>query len=154
MNTYLQAASGEDYEAAKALFREYAIAINVNLGFQHFDEELDRLQEMYAAPQGGIILCKQDKEWIGCVAVRKIDDRTGELKRMYVKPGFQNTGIGKALLSHALELARECGYEKIRLDTLNYMKPAIQLYQQAGFYEIAPYYYNPNDTAVFFEIKL
>ena len=154
MNTYLQAATKEDYQAAKLLFQEYADAININLGFQHFDEELESLQKMYAIPYGGIILCKKDNTWVGCVAIRKIDNYTGELKRMYVKPAFQKMGIGKGLLAEALQLAGKCGYQQLRLDTLDYMTPAIQLYQQAGFYQIDSYYHNPFPNAVFFEIKL
>ena len=47
-----------------------------------------------------------------------------------------------------------CQFEKLNLDTLNYMSAAIQLYQQAGFYEIAPYYPNPISTAVCFEMEM
>jgi ribosomal protein S18 acetylase RimI-like enzyme len=47
-----------------------------------------------------------------------------------------------------------CQFEKLNLDTLNYMSAAIHLYQQAGFYEIAPYYPNPISTAVCFEMEM
>ncbi len=154
MQEYLIVNTDGDYEAAKLLFREYAVAIKVDLSFQQFEKEMEGLQKMYAAPEAGIVLCKDANEFIGCIAVRKIDGSTGELKRMYVKPGNQNRGIGNGLLQKAIELARKCGYQKLRLDTLNYMFPAIRLYKQAGFYEIPAYYFNPNDTAVFFEMIL
>ena len=70
---------------------------------------------------------------------------------MYVKPNLQQKGVGKMLLVKALQLAKDCDYSVIRLDTLNYMLPAIHLYKQAGFYEIAAYYHNPIATAVYFE---
>ena len=154
MLTFVNANTQEEYEAAKQLFREYAISINIDLGFQHFEEELDGLKQMYSAPAGGIILCKEDKDFIGCVAIRKIDEEAGELKRMYVKPGNQGKGVGAGLLAQAIILAKSCGYKKIRLDTLNYMLPAIHLYKKAGFHEIPAYYFNPNTTAVFFEMTL
>jgi ribosomal protein S18 acetylase RimI-like enzyme len=109
---------------------------------------------MYSPPHGGIIICKKDEILAGCIAVRKIDDNICELKRMYVNPALQGYGIGKNLLEKALQLAKDCNYKIIRLDTLNYMHPAIHLYKQNGFYQIDPYYFNPNKTALFFEKKL
>ncbi len=154
MFSYIKAGSTNDYEMARQLFKEYAVSINIDLGFQHFDEELDSLRTMYGAPKGGIILCKSTDEYAGCVAIREMQDDTGELKRMYVKPEYQHKGIGRALLEKALELARDCGYKKIRLDTLDHMLPAISLYEKAGFRKIDAYYFNPHPTAVFFEVVL
>lgn len=145
------AATPRDYMVAKILFEEYAAAINIDLGFQHFDLELNSLEQMYGTPQGGIVFISEAGDPIGIVGIRKIDDVTGELKRMYVKPGHQGKGIGKLLIQHALQLAKDRGYIRVKLDTLKAMQPAISLYKQAGFYEIPPYYKNPNDTALFFE---
>lgn len=141
----------EEYEIAARLFREYANWLNIDLCFQHFDEELEHLQSMYAAPNGGIILSRFTGQYIGCVGVRKIDLQIAELKRMYVQPDFQRRGIGYSLLQDACTLAKKLGYKKIRLDTLNTMHSAIKLYTVNGFYEIPAYYYNPEATAVYFE---
>lgn len=151
MISYYLAVTKQDYTEAGELFKEYAASIKISLDFQHFDDELDGLKTMYAEPHGGIILVKEQEEMIGCVAVRKIDNNTGELKRMYIKPGHQNRGIGKILLEKALQLARECNYSLVKLDTLNSMLPAIQLYTKAGFYETAPYYHNPHTAVIYFE---
>ena len=154
MSSFITATTANDYAAAQEMFRAYAKAININLDFQHFEEELTDLPKMYSLPQGGIILAKDQESVVGCVAIRRINEREGELKRMYVAPEYQNKGFGKTLLQKALILARECNYEKVKLDTLNYMSAAIHLYQQAGFYEIPPYYPNPISTAVYFEIEI
>lgn len=151
MKEFITANTAGEFAAAAMLFSEYAAAININLDFQHFEEELKTLQQMYAAPQGGIILCREAAAYIACVAVRKINDEVAELKRMFVQPQYQGRGIGKTLLENSLALARQCGYKKIRLDTLNYMHPAIELYKVYGFYEIPAYYHNPIATAVYFE---
>ena len=140
-----------EYEAAISLFRQYAAWLNIDLSFQHFEEELVSLKEMYGPPVGGIILCKKGSAYAGCIAIRKIDAETAELKRMYVRPEFQQLGIGNALLQDALALAKKYHYKKIRLDTLSNMTPAINLYKRNGFYEIPAYYFNPEKTAVFFE---
>lgn len=153
MADYIIADTIEEYSSAALLFKEYAAWLNIDLSFQHFDEELAALKIMYRKPEGGIILCKEGNEFIGCVAVRKIDSNIAELKRMYIKPAFQKQGIGVVLLQKAVEFARARNYSTIRLDTLNYMIPAINLYKKYGFYEIPAYYNNPNETAVYFEIK-
>lgn len=141
----------DDYAAAKLLFSQYAASIMINLDFQHFEDELNGLEKIYTKPFGGIILAKEKDEIMGCIAVRKFSEDVGELKRMFLKPQYQSKGIGKDLLNGAIQLAKECKYTVLRLDTLNYMFPAIRLYKQAGFYEIPPYYYNPITTAIYFE---
>lgn len=154
MPEYLLVKTNEEYTAAVLLFKEYAAWLNIDLGFQHFDDELQDLKQMYNAIEGGIILCKEGQSFIGCVAVRKKEENIAELKRMYVQPQHQHKGIGKNLLQQAIELARCCQYDYIRLDTLNHMLPAINLYKKYGFYEIEAYYHNPIATAVYFEKKL
>ncbi len=145
------ASTNSDYASAGELFRAYAASLHISLDFQHFDEELDALKQMYAKPRGGIILAREQDKVCGCVALRKFSDQAGELKRMYIQPGYQKRGIGKMLLEQALLLAKECNYTMVKLDTLNSMIPAINLYKQAGFYETPPYYHNPIETAVYFE---
>ena len=154
MINYYLATSEEDYKIAKGLFAEYAMSLKIDLDFQKFDQELLILEKMYGPPFGGIILAKEAEEILGCVAIRKINDTIGELKRMYVKPAHQNKGLGKILLNKAIHLAKACNYSKLRLDTLQEMIAAINLYKRTGFYEIAPYYFNPIPTVIFFEKQI
>ncbi len=151
MNSIILATSNDEYAEAAKLFKEYAAWLNIDLSFQKFDDELLQLNEMYAPPHGGILLYKQQHIFIGCVAIRRKDDTVAELKRMYVKPRFQKLGIGNILLKNAISRAKELGYKQIVLDTLDTMTTAINLYTQAGFYKIEPYYFNPEKNAVFFE---
>lgn len=154
MGSYIVADTDEDYKIAAQLFKAYAQWLNIDLSFQHFDDELLKLKAMYGAPEGGIILCKVEDEFIACAGIRKIDNNIAELKRMFVKPTYQKHGIGKVLLGKMVELAKRFNYNTIRLDTLSYMTSAINLYKTNGFYEIPPYYHNPNETALYFEMKL
>ena len=151
MPEYIQVITDEEYAVAASLFDQYATWLAIDLSFQNFEEELNNLKNMYAPPDGGIILFKTENDFSGCIAIRRIDADTAELKRMYVKPAFQHKGIGKGLLNEAILLAEKYGYKKIRLDTLSNMTPAIDLYKKNGFYEIPAYYYNPEKTAVYFE---
>lgn len=154
MNNIIIANTNEHYQAAILLFKEYAAWLNIDLCFQNFDAELQQLNEMYEAPHGIILLCKTDDNYTACVAVRNKGEQIAELKRMYVQPAQRGKGLAKDLLQKAINFAKQAGYKKIRLDTLATMTPAINLYKQFGFYEIDPYYHNPEDNAVFFECIL
>jgi ribosomal protein S18 acetylase RimI-like enzyme len=140
-----------EYQAAGILFKEYAAWLNIDLGFQHFEEELLHLKEMYSFPNGAIVLSKSENIFTGCVAVRKKENGIAELKRMFIKEEYRKEGIGALLLQKALEIAKKLYYKKIKLDTLDTMTPAINLYKKYGFYEIEPYYFNPEKNALFFE---
>jgi putative acetyltransferase len=143
--------SDEEYKTAAILFQEYAAWLNIDLSFQKFDDELLHLKAMYNFPSGAIFLSKENKIFTGCVAIRKIDTETAELKRMFIRDIYRGKGVASSLLQNAIEKAIQLGYKKIRLDTLDNMIPAINLYKKNGFYEIEPYYFNPEKNAIFFE---
>jgi putative acetyltransferase len=151
MPNIIEATTATEYEAAALLFQEYAVWLNIDLSFQNFEEELQQLKKMYAFPTGVILLATLENDFVGCVAVRKKENEIAELKRMYIKPVHQQKGIATLLLEKSLTIASQLGYKKIRLDTLDNMTPAINLYKKNGFYEIEPYYFNPEKSAVFFE---
>ena len=140
MPEYRIAKSKEEFDAAANLFLEYANWLQVDLCF--------------AAQNGGIVLCKLNNEYIGCSAIRRIDNNICELKRMWVKPGHQNKGIGLGLLKECIKIAAALNYSTIRLDTLTRLEAAIHLYKKHGFVETAPYYFNPEKEVVYMEKKL
>ena len=141
----------EDFIAAANLFLKYAQELPIALDFQHFDEELQKLKQIYADVEGGIILCKENNKYIGCAGIRKFNSETAELKRMWIDPSARGKGIGSRILKAAIALALNKNYKEIVLDTLDNMQPAIKLYRQAGFKEIEPYYFNPYKNALFFK---
>src|SRR5689334_2170952 len=99
MPEFLIASTKEEYQAAAELFREYVRWLNIDLSFQHFEEEMQVLETMYGWPQGGIVLCREDNEFIGCVGIRKTDAETAEMKRMWIKTNQHGKGLGSALLN-------------------------------------------------------
>jgi len=140
------ASTPEDFAAARALFLEYAAQLGVDLCFQGFSGELTRLSEMYAAPTGRLLLAESGGAPIGCVGVRALasDSSAGEMKRLYVRPEGRGQGIGRLLAEASVAAARELGYSRLVLDTLDSMTAALGLYADLGFREIEPYYPNPN----------
>jgi putative acetyltransferase len=154
MPEYRLATTIHDYETAAQLFGEYAAFLQIDLGFQHFAEELSQLQEMYAPEHGGIILCEEAGVAIGCVALRRISPQIAELKRMYLRPEARGRGYGKPLLEAALALAVSLHYTSVRLDTLQRLEAALQVYRKNGFYEIPAYYFNPLEQVVYMQKDL
>jgi len=150
----VEARSDKDLATLRELFAEYARAIEVDLCFQSFDQELAELPGHYAPPDGRLFLAFEGAPPAGCVALRKIGDGICEMKRLYVRPAFRGQGLGRALANAVINAPRHVGYERMRLDTLASMKAAIRLYESLGFQRIAPYYDNPSGCAVFFELKL
>lgn len=76
------------------------------------------------------------------------------MKRLYVRPEYRGTGLGKQLTLKVLEEAAGIGYERIRLDTTPEMAGAIRLYESLGFTRIDPYRHNPVEGAIYMEINL
>ena len=144
----------EDLPVVRELFQEYGRSIGIDLSFQGFDEELASLPGKYAPPHGAVIIARSDAVPCGCIALRGIDERTCEMKRLYVRPGNRGLRIGAELVTRIIETAKSRGYESMRLDTLPSMASAVSLYRSFGFREIDPYIFNPIPGALFMEKTL
>jgi GNAT superfamily N-acetyltransferase len=136
------------------LLRDYAASLAVSLDFQDFDREVAELPGSYAPPTGALLVARLDGATVGCIALRRIDDETCELKRLYVRPGTRGAGVGRLLVDAALAEARRLGYLRIRLDTLPGMETAQRLYAELGFREIEPYTRNPVPGTRYLELGL
>lgn len=146
--------SAAEVDLARNLFREYQAFLGIDLCFQEFDKELAELPGEYSPPEGRLILGYWASNLAGCVALRKIDDATCEMKRLYVRPAFRGKKIGRTLAEMIIREARSIGYARMRLDTLPSMKEAIALYRSLGFRPIEPYRFNPVEGTLFMELDL
>lgn len=147
--TIREAVFPDDLAVVRILFREYGDALAYSLCFQGFEDELARLPGKYTRPQGGVWLAVAGDQVTGCVALRPHGENECEMKRLYVRPAFRGSGVGRALTEHVLKVAAEAGYHRLLLDTLPTMTGAIALYRALGFIDVPPYYHNPVPGALF-----
>lgn len=142
------------YQAAVSLFKEYAQGLGIDLQFQQFDQELQVIPTRYGPPQGELWLIQDTDQWVGCAALKQLDEHTCELKRMFVQPAYRGRGLADQLMEQALTTALDLGYQVMKLDSLRRLTPALKLYQRYGFEETTPYNYNPEADVVYFEKRL
>ncbi len=150
-----QAESSAEVAVVRELFVEYAESLGFSLCFQNFDRELAGLPGDYTPPDGRLLLAKCGAESAGCVALHSLEPGICEIKRLYVRPQFRGTGLGRILTNTVISEANSIGYKKVRLDTVEpKMKNAVGLYRALGFREIAPYRPNPIEGAMYMELEL
>jgi putative acetyltransferase len=149
-----QARSAADYAIARELFHEYAERLGVDLCFQGFSAELETLDTMYAPPSGSLLLAWFESVPVGCVGVRRLAAKLCEMKRLYLRDGVRGQGCGRRLAVEIIHRARQLGYERMMLDTLEPMVEARRLYATLGFRECAPYYPNPLPGVRYLELNL
>lgn len=152
--TYKIAETQEEFNMARNLVEEYVISLQVDLSFQQFDNEMETITIQYNKPTGALIIAFYGTDAVGCVGIRRFEDEIAELKRMYVQNKYRGYGIGVGLLERSIELAKGHGYKRVRLDTLENMTKAQQLYRSFGFYEIPSYRFNPLKGTVYMEKDL
>ncbi len=167
-----------EIEATRAIFRDYAQSLAVDLCFQNFDEEVASLPGEYEEPRGNLLLAlvaTTDERVAseapvlqranagmahvaGCCALRPLDTadypNAAEMKRLYVRPAFRGLGLGRQLVEATLDAARSAGYACVLLDTLDDMESARALYEDLGFVDVPPYYHNPIAGSHYLKVDL
>jgi len=137
MTVIAHAIEPADVETARTLFLEYAESLGVDLCFQGFERELAELPGDYAPPLGRLLLARAENGVAGCIALRPLEERACEMKRLYARPQYRGRGIGRTLAEALIREAREIGYARMRLDTLPSMTEAIALYRDTKAQELA-----------------
>jgi len=150
----VSAASGDEIGTMRTLLREYQRSVDTDLCFQNFEQELAKLPGNYAPPDGRLLLGYANGLPAGCVAMRRLDAETAEMKRLFVRPGYRGSGFGRVFAQAIIDAARSQGYRRLVLDTLPGMREAQALYAALGFREIGAYTDNPVAGTLFMGLEL
>jgi ribosomal protein S18 acetylase RimI-like enzyme len=156
----------KEIETVRRLFQDYrqwiadhrdteaAADSTVRIGLRQIDQQIAELPGAYGPPRGEIILGLSQGAVVACGALRELEPKIGEIKRVYVRADHRGPGFGPRLTRALLRRARELGYERVRVDTLPTMAAAIQFYQGMGFAPIPAYWPHPVPGALFFEYAI
>lgn len=149
-----QATTANDIAHIRSLFVEYGEWLSVDLDFQGFDSEMERLPGYFAPPEGSLLLARVNDAPAGAVAMRPLAPEICEMKRMFVREPWRRLKLGRMLADRVISDARAIGYRAMRLDTLDRLFAANGLYRSLGFREIPPYYDNPLPGVRYYELDL
>jgi ribosomal protein S18 acetylase RimI-like enzyme len=143
-----------DRAIVETLFREYVASLAEDISFQNVDDELVGLPGKYARPTGVVLIARGGDQAAGAIAYRMVEPGVCEMKRLYVRPAFRGSGLGRELANELIEDARERGYRTMLLDTLASMDAARALYRDLGFVPVPPYYDNPLPGVMYMALEL
>lgn len=121
---------------------EHAFALDV-------DGLLDPAVSFFSFRAGG--------ELLGVGAIKRLDAEHGEIKSMHTAAETRGRGLGRAMLTHLLSIARQRGYTRLSLETgsMAAYAPARALYETAGFRHCAPFAsYTPSPNSTFMTLEL
>ena len=99
--------------------------------------------EVLGPPHGGFVVLVEDGRPVAGGGVQHSDEAIAEIKRMYVVPDARGRGLGKELLAALEALARDLGYDAVRLDTGRKQPAARRMYERAGYAPVPDYNDNP-----------
>jgi ribosomal protein S18 acetylase RimI-like enzyme len=149
-----EALEGGLLEAARGLILRHAAALGDVPGVARVRGDASGLPGPYAPPDGVLLVATLAGNPAGCVAFKRLDGETCEVKRMFVDPAFRKRGVARALMARLLGEAAARGYRRVRLGTLHTMTAAQALYRDLGFVEIPRYRPDEHTDTMFFEKNL
>jgi putative acetyltransferase len=116
---------------------------------RHELKDMDDIRENYFE-NGGIFLAMFDGDQMICTgAIRKWNEETCELKRLWLLHAYQKQGLGYRMMEELLSIARDMGYKKMWLQTDAIAQSrAVEFYKQLGFYEIPRYTERTDDICM------
>jgi ribosomal protein S18 acetylase RimI-like enzyme len=133
-----------DREAVARELAAYLAHIGEDLDAEGLDHDISHWEREYDGASGVLLVVESPAgEVVGTAGVRRLEPRVGEIKRMWIRPGFQGLGLGRRLIDRCLEEARALRFRAVRLDTERRMHAALHLYLSRGFVEIPDYNGNP-----------
>jgi DNA-binding MarR family transcriptional regulator/GNAT superfamily N-acetyltransferase len=126
---------------AQRCLRAYVAELNRRAPERGFDPRTGATAEPHEVrpPRGAFVVAYLRGEAVGCGAVKHHAGDVTDIKRMWVAESARGLGLGRRLLGHLEDLARERGSTHARLETSDVLTEAIALYRSAGYSEVPPF---------------
>ncbi len=133
-------ASADARACLDAYFREIAERFEAG-----FDPARDRTpsDDELTPPKGWFVVARLEGEPAGCGALKRVDNATGEIKRVWTTPSARGLGVARRVLRKLESAARDDGLITLRLDTNKALTEAHALYRKEGYREIERFSDNP-----------
>jgi GNAT superfamily N-acetyltransferase len=146
----IQRARPIEIDTAYVIVQEYYEAMSVVAR-----DTRDEFARLYFEDGAGIWLAWRGEMAIGCIALRAMPQfaKSGEVKRLYVRPAYRGRGIAAALHDALESYATSFGYRWLYLDSASNMVAAIRFYKAEGYEPCAKYNENPQ-AAIFMRKQL
>ena len=127
------------YRVAHAIFKDPR-TLEESVAYHESRAELrdmDDIQKNYFENRGIFLVLEAEGEIIGTGAIRQLEGRLCELKRLWLLTEYHGLGLGYQMFQELLAVARALGYERMRLETdAVFQKRAVEFYKKLGFYQI------------------
>lgn len=128
--------AGDNEKVARIIRQVMTEFGTVGEGYSIMDPEVDEMFDAYNNPRSAFFVIERQGEVLGCGGISPLvggDEQTCELKKMYFLPELRGMGWGKRLAIRCLDKARELGYRRCYLETVERMWQANKLYRCLGF---------------------
>lgn len=94
-------------------------------------------------PNGWFVIARLDGRPVGCGVLKRLDATTGEIKRVWCDEDARGMGVATRIMDRLETLARDAGFDRVRLDTNRALSEAHALYRKRGYAGIDRYNDNP-----------
>ena len=119
----------EDFERLDALLNDSYVERFGDIALKYFEiNSLKNMDDFFIAYDGDIAAA--------IICLKKFDEETGEVKRLFVSPEYRRTGLAMKMIKCCEERAKEIGYNSMMLETGAKMPEAIELYEKNGYNRI------------------
>ena len=127
-----------DGPASRGLWAEYQALLAARLDAPVADpEHIFASPESFSGPGSAWLVAYEDGGPVACGGLRRIDEHTGEIKRMFVTARARGRGHARALLAELERVAAAAGQRRLRLITTEVLREARALYAACGYAVVA-----------------
>jgi len=136
-NILIREIQQEDNPRLASIVRETLFEFGANKpGTVYYDPTTDHLFELfqkeksvyYVAEVNGVV-----SGGAGIFPSAGLNQDTCELVKMYLVASLRGRGLGKSLIEHCLEFAKNKGFQHVYIETMPELKKAVSVYEKFGF---------------------